>query len=137
METGHAETVSLKGVRILLAEDNDLNAEIAQELLKMQGAVIQRARNGKEAVEMFEKSRPKEIRAVLMDIQMPVMNGYDATAAIRSMERDDARKIPIIALTANAFTADAAMGYSAGMNDYLAKPVDIERLLDVLQKWID
>lgn len=127
----------IEGKRVLLVEDNDINREIVIELLEMNHVHVDSAGNGQLGKEAFEASAPGDYSAILMDIQMPVMNGYDATAAIRSMERDDARKIPIIALTANAFTADAAMGYSAGMNDYLAKPVDIERLLDVLQKWID
>ncbi|MCQ4740753.1 transporter substrate-binding domain-containing protein [Blautia hominis] len=119
---------------ILLAEDNDLNAEIAQELLKMQGAVIQRARNGKEAVEMFEKSRPKEIRAVLMDIQMPVMNGLEAARAIRKLGREDAVSIPIIAMTANSFKEDVDAAAAAGMDGFVTKPVDAEYLYQVLQK---
>ena len=127
----------IEGKRVLLVEDNDINREIVIELLEMNHVHVDSAGNGQLGKEAFEASAPGDYSAILMDIQMPVMNGYDATDAIRSMERDDARKIPIIALTANAFTADAAMGYSAGMNDYLAKPVDIERLLDVLQKWID
>lgn len=119
---------------ILLVEDNDLNAEIAQELLKMQGAVIQRARNGKEAVEMFEKSRPKEIRAVLMDIQMPVMNGLEAARAIRKLGREDAVSIPIIAMTANSFKEDVDAAAAAGMDGFVTKPVDAEYLYQVLQK---
>ena len=121
-------------LNILLAEDNDLNAEIAQELLKMQGAVIQRARNGKEEVEMFEKSRPKVIRAVLMDIQMPVMNGLEAARAIRKLGREDAVSIPIIAMTANSFKEDVDAAAAAGMDGFVTKPVDAEDLYQVLQK---
>lgn len=127
----------IEGKRVLLVEDNDINREIVVELLEMNHVHVDSAGNGLLGKEAFEASAPGDYSAILMDVQMPVMNGYEATAAIRSLERDDAHKIPIIALTANAFTADAAMGYSAGMNDYLAKPVEIERLLGVLQKWID
>lgn len=127
----------IEGKRVLLVEDNDINREIVTELLQMNQVNVDSAGNGQLGKEAFEASAPGDYDAVLMDIQMPVMNGYDATAAIRSLEREDARKIPIIALTANAFTADAAKGYSVGMNDYLAKPVEIERLLSVLRKWID
>lgn len=127
----------IEGKRVLLVEDNDINREIVIELLEMNHVHVDSAGNGLLGKEAFEASAPGDYCAILMDIQMPVMNGYDATAAIRSLDRADAYEIPIIALTANAFTADAAKGYSAGMNDYLAKPVEIERLLNVLKKWID
>lgn len=130
------EQSGIAGKRVLLVEDNDINREIVIELLQMNHVYVDSAGNGLLGKEAFEASAPGDYDAILMDIQMPVMNGYDATVAIRSLERDDARKIPIIALTANAFTADAAKGYSSGMTDYLAKPVEIDRLLSVLQRWI-
>lgn len=127
---------ALVGKRILLVEDNEINREIAIELLQMQGISVDSAQNGQYAVDMFKKSSPGEYSAILMDIQMPVMNGYEATAAIRELKREDALTIPILALTANAFTADVGKARNIGMNDHIAKPVDIERLIEVLQKWI-
>lgn len=127
---------SLLGKRILLAEDNELNREIAVELLQMQGIVVEAAENGAEAVEMFRASAPGYYTAILMDIQMPVMNGYEATSAIRSLDRADAREIPILALTANVFVSDIGQAQSCGMNDHIAKPINVERLIEVLQKWI-
>ena len=136
---GSAETAAasvLPGKRVLLVEDNDLNREIAAELLNMQDIIVETAVNGQEAVEMFDASCPGYYAAVLMDIQMPVMNGYEAASAIRSLDRADARTIPVIALTANAFTTDVGKARSAGMNDHIAKPIDIDVLIKVLQKWI-
>ena len=127
---------SLLGKRILLVEDNDLNREIAKELLEMKGVVVESAENGQLAVEAFESSAPGYYDAILMDIQMPVMNGYDATIKIRNTEHKDAKGIPILALTANAFTEDVSKSHSAGMNDHIAKPVDIRILTEILQKWI-
>ncbi|MBS7008088.1 PAS domain-containing hybrid sensor histidine kinase/response regulator [Anaerostipes sp.] len=126
----------IEGRRVLLVEDNDINREIVTELLEMNQISVDSAGNGQLGKEAFEASAPGDYSAILMDIQMPVMNGYDATAAIRSLERDDAHTIPIIALTANAFTTDAAKGYSVGMNDYLAKPIEIEHLMQVLRRWM-
>ncbi|WP_343209523.1 PAS domain-containing hybrid sensor histidine kinase/response regulator [Anaerolentibacter hominis] len=126
----------LQGRHVLLVEDNDLNREIAAELLSMQGIHVDTAVNGKEAVEQFAASAPGEYDAVLMDIQMPVMNGYDATAAIRSLKRDDSRSVPILALTANAFTSDVGKARSAGMNDHIAKPIDVKLLMETLLKWM-
>lgn len=126
----------LNSRRILLAEDNELNREIATELLQMHGAAVESVENGQNAVDAFCSARPGYYDAILMDIQMPVMNGYDATAAIRSLDRPDAHKIPILALTANAFTADVSMARSVGMNDHIAKPIDVDHLLETLQKWI-
>ena len=131
-----AAASALPGKRVLLVEDNDLNREIAEELLNMQGVIVEAAVNGQEAVEMFDASCPGYYAAVLMDIQMPVMNGYDAAFAIRSLDRADARTIPVIALTANAFTTDVGKARSVGMNDHIAKPIDIDVLIKVLQKWI-
>lgn len=126
------QSFNLEQVCILLAEDNDLNAEIAEELLKIQGAEIRRAKNGKEAVEMFSKSMPDEFQVILMDIQMPVMNGLEATHIIRNMKRADAEKIPIIAMTANSFKEDEEASVDAGMNGFVTKPVDVSYLYDVL-----
>ena len=120
--------------QILLAEDNDLNADIACELLKIQGAVVTRARDGKEAVEIFGRSRPGDIQAILMDIKMTVMNGLEAAREIRSLDREDAAAVPIIAMTANAFKEDVEAAEAAGMNGFVAKPVDAEYLYQVLRK---
>lgn len=130
------ELSPLAGRRVLLAEDNELNREIATELLVMEGIKVDTALNGQQACERFMSSVPGYYSAILMDIQMPIMNGYEATANIRQMDRSDARKIPVIALTANAFTADVAKSHSVGMNDHVAKPIDIERLMETLQRWI-
>lgn len=130
-----AEEKSLDGVRVLLAEDNDLNAEIAQELLSMQGVLVQRAVNGQEAVEMFCSSAPGEFKAILMDIMMPVMNGHEAARAIRSSGRTDA-SVPIIAMTANSFRADEEAALDAGMNGFVPKPVDVGYLFTVLREFI-
>lgn len=127
----------LDGVRVLLAEDNDLNAEIAIQLLKMQGATVCRAENGVQAVERFQQSGPGEIQIVLMDVQMPEMSGLEATRAIRALSRPDAATVPIVAMTANTFQEDVDAAKRAGMNDFLAKPLDVARLYHVLQSLID
>lgn len=126
----------LTSKRILLVEDNELNREIASELLQMHGFSIDKAENGQRAVEKFVASAPETYDCILMDIQMPVMDGYQATRTIRSLEREDAHTIPILALTANAFATDLAKAHSAGMNDHIAKPIDINRLLEALQRWM-
>ena len=123
---------SIKGLHILLAEDNELNMEIAEFVLQNGGADVTKARNGQEAVELFRKSASGEFDAILMDIMMPVMNGYEATKMIRSLDREDAKKIPIIAMTANAFTEDRIRAKEAGMNEHVAKPVDVELLMKVI-----
>lgn len=123
---------SLQGKRLLLAEDNALNMEIAVSLLEMNGAAVECAENGQEAVDCFLQSKPGYFDAILMDVQMPVMNGYEATEQIRSCGRDDAKKIPIIATTANAFTEDVATVLAAGMNAHVSKPLDIGQLCSVL-----
>ena len=127
---------SLAGRRVLLVEDNQLNREIAAELLEMQGLAVDEAENGRLAVERFEASAPGEYDCILMDIQMPVMDGYQAAEAIRSLRRPDAGTVPILALTADAFASDIGRAHSAGMNDHVAKPIEIERLLEALQRWI-
>lgn len=124
----------LSGVGILLVEDNDLNAEIATELLEVQGAVVTRAQNGKEAVEMFQQSAPGAYRIILMDILMPELNGLQATKQIRGLLRPDALEIPIIAMTANTFKEDVNSAMEAGMTDFIPKPINVEHLYEVLRK---
>ena len=128
---------SIKGLHILLVEDNDLNMEIAEFMLQNEGAAVSKAWNGQEAVEIFRNSVPGEFDAILMDIMMPVMNGYEATKMIRSMDREDAKVIPIIAMTANAFTEDRLRVKEAGMNEHIAKPIDIKLLVKVIHEFVD
>ena len=125
---------SIKGLHILLAEDNELNMEIAEFMLQNEGTVVTKAWNGQEAVELFRKSKPGEFDVILMDIMMPVMNGYEATKMIRSLDREDAKTIPIIAMTANAFTEDRLRAKEAGMDEHIAKPVDGKLLIKVIHK---
>ena len=127
---------SIKGLHILLAEDNELNMEIAEFILQNEGADVTKAWNGQEAVELFEKSRIGEFDVILMDIMMPVMNGYEATKRIRSLGREDAKTIPIIAMTANAFTEDRIRVKEAGMNEHIAKPVDAKSLVRVIHELV-
>ena len=126
------ESLDLRGKRILLAEDNDLNAEIAIELIGETGAEIERAADGIETLEMVEKQPDGYYDLILMDIQMPGMNGYEATRAIRSLDREYAKRIPIVAMTANAFADDVRESLSAGMNDHIAKPLDLTVLAKTL-----
>ena len=126
---------NLAGLRFLAAEDNEINAEILREILAFENAECEIAENGQLVVERFEKSQEGEFDAILMDVQMPVMNGYDATRAIRALEREDARTIPIIAMTANAFAEDEKEALDAGMNIHLAKPIDIELLKQVISQY--
>ena len=127
---------SIKGLHILLAEDNDLNMEIAEFMLQNEGAVVTKAWNGQEAVEIFRKSGSGEFDVILMDIMMPVMNGYEAAKTIRSMDREDAKVVPIIAMTANAFTEDRLRAREAGMDEHIAKPVDGKLLIKVIHKLV-
>lgn len=127
---------TLAGKRILLAEDNDLNAEIAIELLSEEGLLVDRVSNGVACVEKLEKAAPDFYDLILMDIQMPVMNGYDATRKIRQLEDPFRSSIPIIAMTANAFAEDRQKALFVGMNDHIAKPVDMNVLIPVLEKHI-
>ena len=136
VETGEKQEASIRGMHILLAEDNELNMEIAEFMLQNEGAVVTKAWNGQEAVELFEKSRSGEFDAILMDIMMPVMNGYEATKMIRSLDREDAKEVPIIAMTANAFTEDRIRAKEAGMDEHVAKPVDGELLVKVIHKLV-
>ena len=125
---------SIKGRHILLAEDNELNMKIAEFMLQNEGADVTKAWNGQEAVELFRNSEQGEFDVILMDIMMPVMNGYEATKRIRSLDREDAKKIPIIAMTANAFTEDRIRAKEAGMDEHISKPVDVKLLVKVIHE---
>lgn len=127
-----AEISSLQGRKVLLAEDNELNMEIAEFLLENAGILVTKAYNGKEALERFEQSEMDEFDAILMDVMMPVMDGYEATKAIRALNRKDAKKIPILAMTANAFAEDRRKALIAGMNEHLTKPLESEKVLRAL-----
>ena len=127
---------SIRGMHILLAEDNELNMEIAEFVLQNEGAEVTKAWNGQEIVELFRKSESGEFDVILMDIMMPVLNGYEAARMIRSLDREDAKKIPIIAMTANAFTEDRIRAKEAGMDEHVAKPVDAELLIKVIHKLV-
>ena len=118
----------LRGMRFLCAEDNELNAEILMELLKIEGAECIICENGKKALETFEQSAPGDYDMILMDVQMPVMNGYEATRAIRNSSHELAKTIPIIAMTANAFSEDIQCSFAAGMDAHISKPVDLKLL---------
>ena len=128
------QDTSLEGLRFLAAEDNDINAEILAELLSMEGADCEIVENGRLAVERFQQSAEGEFDAILMDVQMPVMNGHDAARAIRALPRDDAGSIPIIAMTANAFTEDEKASMDAGMSAHVAKPLDLGLLKKVIRQ---
>ncbi len=130
------QEVDCSGAHILLVEDNEINREIAAEMLQMTGAVIDTAENGQEAFERFLDSPTGYYQMIFMDIQMPVMNGYDCVKAIRSSGRGDAESVPVIAMTANAFAEDVIMSAQAGMNEHLAKPIKSSQLAEILQKWV-
>ena len=127
---------SIQGLHILLTEDNELNMEIAEFVLQNEGAVVTKAWNGQKAVDIFRKNRPGEFDVILMDIMMPVMNGYEAAKLIRSLDREDAKVIPIIAMTANAFTEDKMRAKEAGMDEHIAKPVDGKLLVKVINELV-
>ena len=127
---------SIQGLHVLLTEDNELNMEIAEFVLQNEGAVVTKAWNGQKAVDIFRKSRPGEFDAILMDIMMPVMNGYEAAKMIRSLDREDAKVIPIIAMTANAFTEDKMRAKEAGMDEHIAKPVDGKLLVKAINELV-
>ena len=135
-ETGPSDQKSLFGVKILLAEDNDLNAEIAVELLQEEGCTVDRAKDGVECVDMLEKAANGTYQLILMDIQMPVMNGYDAAKKIRRMDDPQKADIPIIPMTANAFSEDRQAALDAGMNDHLSKPINMSILVPTIQKYL-
>ena len=122
------DAVSLNGLKVLAAEDNEINAEILTELLSDEGVVCDIAHNGREALEMFEKSEPGQYDIIFMDVQMPVMNGYEATRAIRACAHENAKTIPILAMTANAFDEDVKSALDSGMNAHMSKPIDIDKL---------
>ena len=136
VEMGEKAEDSIRGLHILLAEDNELNMEIAEFMLQNEGADVSKAWNGQEAVELFRNSEPGEFDVILMDIMMPVMNGYEATKMIRSLDREDAKAIPVIAMTANAFTEDRIRAKEAGMDEHVAKPVNVELLIKVIHKLV-
>ena len=131
-----ADRESLRGTRILLTEDNDLNAEIATELLQEEGCTVDRAKDGVECVDMLEKAANGTYQIILMDVQMPVMNGYDAAKKIRRMDDPQKANIPIVAMTANAFSEDKQVALDAGMNDHIAKPIDMSVLVPTLRKYL-
>lgn len=133
-ETTESTKDILTGINILLVEDNDLNAEVATKLLKFQNASVVRAENGQQAVELFSSREPDTFQIILMDIRMPVMNGLEAAKTIRALEREDARTIPIIAMTANSFESELKEVKEAGMNDLITKPIDLEHLNSALLK---
>ena len=135
-ETEEKTETSIQGLHVLLTEDNELNMEIAEFVLQNEGTVVTKAWNGQEAVDIFRKSRPGEFDVILMDIMMPVMNGYEAAKMIRSLDREDAKVIPIIAMTANAFTEDKMRAKEAGMDEHIAKPVDGKLLVKVINELV-
>ena len=135
-ETEEKMETSIQGRHVLLTEDNELNMEIAEFVLQNEGTVVTKAWNGQEAVDIFRKSRPGEFDVILMDIMMPVMNGYEAAKMIRSLDREDAKVIPIIAMTANAFTEDRMRAKEAGMDEHIAKPVDGKLLVKVINELV-
>ena len=133
VNTESTEDIPLEGLHALIAEDNELNMEISEFVLRNEGADVTKAWNGQEAVELFRKSEPGEFDVILMDIMMPVMNGYEAAKTIRSLNREDAKTIPIIAMTANAFEEDKRAAIAAGMNGHIAKPIQVDKLLSTLK----
>jgi len=143
MNAGNSETeeidikaMDFSGYKILLAEDNDINAEIACEILEMSGFEVDVACNGMEALERYRNSSLGYYDLILMDIQMPEMNGYDTTVAIRSLNRKDAKEVPILAMTANAFTEDVMAAKKSGMNEHIAKPLDISQMYNILTRFL-
>ena len=135
-ETEEKMETSIQGLHVLLTEDNELNMEIAEFVLRNEGTVVTKAWNGQEAVDIFRKSSPGEFDVILMDIMMPVMNGYEAAKMIRSLDREDAKVIPIIAMTANAFIEDRMRAKEAGMDEHIAKPVDRKLLVKVINELV-
>ena len=135
-EINPSDQKCLCGTRILLTEDNDLNAEIATELLQEEGCTVDRAKDGVECVDMLEKAADGTYQLILMDVQMPVMNGYDATKKIRRMDDPQKANIPIVAMTANAFSEDKQVALDAGMNDHIAKPINMSVLVPTLRKYL-
>ena len=130
------EKINYTGKHLLLVEDNEINREIAKEIIGMTGILIDEAPDGKVAVEKYSHSKIGYYDMIIMDIQMPIMNGYEATEAIRLLERGDAKRVPIIAMSANAFAEDVQRARNVGMNAHLAKPIEIEHVIDVLRKYL-
>ncbi|MEG1584510.1 MAG: response regulator, partial [Anaerovorax sp.] len=126
-----------KGKRLLLAEDNEMNLEIATDILTTAGFMVETANNGRLAVEKFTSCEAEYYDAILMDVQMPELNGYEATRAIRASCHAEAKIIPIIAMTANAFAEDVASALASGMNDHIAKPIDLDQLYSVMRKYME
>ena len=135
--TGNLELIQLSGKRFLIVDDNEINLEIAQEILADMGALVETANDGQMAVEQFENSPVGYYDLILMDIQMPIMNGYEATIAIRKMKREDACYIPVFAMTADAFADDIELAKNAGMNAHLAKPLDIAAMMREVKKYLN
>ena len=125
-------TIPLKGMKVLLVEDNEMNREIAEEILTENGLIVDTATDGDIAVDKVRKAAPGDYELILMDVQMPRMNGYDATKAIRKLEDSQKSRIPIIAMTANAFEEDKKNALDAGMNGHLAKPIEVQKLIQML-----
>lgn len=130
------EQIHIAGKRALLVEDNELNQEIAQFILEDFGLHVTIANNGQEAVEIFEQAKPETFQIIFMDVMMPVMNGYEAARAIRSLNRPDAAQIPIVTMTANAFAEDVQAAKDAGMNEHIAKPLEVDAIAQVLSRWL-
>ena len=130
------EKVDFKGKRVLLVEDNEINREIAEVILGETGLTVESAPDGTDAVSMVEKSPEHYYDAILMDVQMPVMDGYEATRTIRAMPREDVKNMPILAMTANAMEEDKEMALTSGMNAHIAKPIDTELLISLLSKYL-
>ena len=131
-----SERNSIQGIKILLAEDNEINREVAQVLLEEEGAVVTAVSNGREAVKLFSRHPEGTFDVILMDIMMPLMDGYEATRQIRKLDRTDASSIPIIALTANAFAEDVRHALDCGMNAHLAKPLDVEKMIHTIALYL-
>ena len=130
-------TLDFSKMKLLLVEDNMVNREIASLILTEFGFQLDTAENGKEAVEKISASKPGDFQAILMDVQMPVMNGYEASKAIRKLENKELANIPIIAMTANAFTEDIQAAKDAGMNDHIAKPLDVPKMIETLKQFLN
>jgi CheY-like chemotaxis protein len=124
------------GRRVLLVEDNELNVEVAKELLNVVGLEVETACNGKVAVDMVREKPAEYYSLIFMDIQMPVMNGYEASTAIRALDREDLKNIPIFAMTADVFAGDVRRAKACGMNGHIAKPIDLANLENILEEWI-